>query len=203
MSVAMSCGERPAVWTCSNCPYPAARSFRRRATADAGSSPASSGRTGPSTSALRRRTISSALAARQKTRPVAVSASAFAGSSSIRPPVAMTWCRLRATSAAVSRSSARKASSPCSAKMTSIGPCRTTIMSSVSTNVQPRSRATSRPTVVFPVPMNPVSTTLSSGEQVTGSRYDAEPAARTLRKHRPTMPRHRLIPLAVAAYLRR
>ncbi len=131
-----------------------------------GSGPDSRGRSLCDGSPARRSKIASGLATRQKIRPLRLRLVTLSGSSIMRPPVEMTSRRRSASSEATSRSMVRKASSPLSRKMSATLPWRCSITWSVSTNSYPSCSASRRPTVVLPVPMKPVSTTLRGSEAV-------------------------------------
>src|SRR4051794_23722619 len=76
-----------------------------------------------------------------------------------------------------SRSIARKCDSPCSAKMSAIGPCSATIILSVSANGSPRARATRLPILVLPAPGGPMITSTGperSDSTEIGGRARAE-----------------------------
>ena len=93
------------------------------------------------------------------------------GSSTAPPPSARTPGHSPSARATAPCSNSRKAASPSSTKMSDTGlPARATTSSSVSRKPVPSRRATSRPTLLFPAPGAPTSTTRGwAGPALTGS----------------------------------
>src|SRR5262249_2927652 len=157
---ATSSGARPSVstaWVASA--YAGARAASRvsmrarRSLSDAVPSPFNSGR---SLASPTRRRISAGVARRQITGPAAKSRLRFSGPSRAPPPPPMTASPRAHASSIAARSRLRNAASPSDAKIAATDrPALDSISASVSTNGRPRSRASRRPTSVFPVPMNP------------------------------------------------
>ena len=93
----------------------------------------------------------------QTDRPLAPISAAFASKAIVPPPVATTTSGSARVPRSASASICRKAGSPCASKICrTVIPARRSISSSRSTNCTPSRRASRRPTVVLPHPMNPV-----------------------------------------------
>src|SRR6266404_1797483 len=158
ISSTTSSGRRSVVSTVrsATASYDGRRSASSRSIAARGSPPARSGRCVVSPT---RRRIVSALAVRQTTTPASRSRAWFAASSTAPPPTAITASRRAAAVVTASRSWARNAASPSSAKIAAtLFPASRSTSWSVSTKARPSRVASRRPTSLFPVPMTPVST---------------------------------------------